>query len=740
MNPQQLAAVFHHHDGPLLVLAAAGTGKTEVLTRRIAHFVGAVKVPANNVLAVTFSNRAAREMRERAARLCGMEEDDMKRSVSTFHSTCVRILRMHSEWSDGFTILDTTDAVKVLHGELLDMAPDHTAKPTAVYAWLNKWRNDGLEPDDVTPPTVGNIAEAADEPAESLAYRVYRAYRKACRRNREVDFADLLCHAVRLCQKDDVFLAQLREKWTHVLVDEFQDTNAVQLELVKLIVGKRTSVTVVGDDCQTIHEHAGASADRILRFPDEFPGTVTIKLEQNYRSTPPILELANNVIRNNVTRVEKTLIATLCDDGLCSVDGVPLTEYEDEVAEARGVVRMLLRARKADPALRLSDVCILYRINALSGHIESELKRAGLPHRIVGSTAFFDRAEVRDAVAYIMAAANPYSEVHVLRAVGSPPKGVGPTTLQRAWDVMADGGQGEEGDDTKTRAGACNKNNNKRNAGMLPIESYFSRKVEEDDLLPCSTSPSATTIDNLPAAMLAILPKLSGRASTGVRTLLDALDFDADHPFHTGSRQHDSVDGLVMAVVGIVQRSGLEKYLRDKGETERAENVQALLGMVRRLAEEHCPTGGTLHDLLQHMTVAQPEPGGRPSDGAESDVLTLMSVHRSKGLEWTWVHVVGFADGCLPFKMSIDEGHLEGERRLAYVAVTRAKRRISFSYPKSRTLFWGRTDQTESRFAAEMEEGCAGGTTKLRRESLPMQQNICGQQQHQDRRRTMRRT
>ena len=417
-----------------------------------------------------------------------------------------------------------------------------------------------------------------------------------------------------------------------------QDTNAVQFELIQLIVGARKSITVVGDDCQTIHEHAGARPERILEFPDHFPGTVTVKLERNYRSTGWILDAANNVIRNNVTRSDMRLVCTK-DKG----EPITLMRFRTEVEEAHGVVCSVLNSvRQEEFAFR--DVCILYRINALSQPFESALRAQSVPYRIVGGLSFLERAEVRDALAYLVVAANPSSTQHVLRALASPPRGVGPTAVSRLKKLAeADGGS-------------------LLDAAHSHIESF------------------------------------TGRTGTGLRAFMTTVDFVPGAP----PRTYADPDHLSSGAADILARSGLSKHLHTKGEGERAENIVALLGLIRRTAENRFPDfpdGCTLMDVLQHITVIQDEATCPLTD----DVVTLMSVHRSKGLEWPCVHVVGYAENCMPFSMSLNEGKLEGERRLAYVAMTRAKRRLVLSYSSTRMMYYGTVSQLESRFVGEMQ-------------------------------------
>jgi DNA helicase-2/ATP-dependent DNA helicase PcrA len=685
LNPEQREAVEHPPDGaPLLILAAAGTGKTEVLTTRIARLVAECGVPPDRVLAVTFSNAAAREMRERAARLCGLPASRLAASVATFHSTAVRVLRMHPEYQEGFTILDHADALRVVREVVLDelrsggmgggggmgvggfgVAPEKDAKLVkTVYAQLNAWRNAGLEPHTVPPPASGGAA--------GLAYRVFPLFRERCSDARSVDFCDLLCHAVRVCGEPG-FRARVRARWTHVLVDEFQDTNEVQMELVRLIVGSEgRRLTVVGDDCQTIHEHAGASVARILDFASEFAGATVVKLERNYRSTAGILDAANAVIAHNVRRMDKRL---LCTRG--AGDPPAVHAYRSEDAEAAGVVAAIREAVAAGRN-RPRDFCVLFRINRLSLCVEQALTRAGVPYKLAGGTGFFDSAEVRDALAYLVTAVNPASRAHCVRALGVPPRGVGGKAIQRLDELaaradMGGGGGGGGG-------------------GLL-------------------------------AAAHAHLDAFTGKARKGLADFLDAVGFAP----RSAPALHDCSEDLARAVEGVIERSGLRAHFDKRGEHERTENVEELVALGRRLAAAHFPDGGTMAELVQVLLTegaaistaparrdgaaeaeAEPKEPGQGEREHEheretgADAVTLLSMHRSKGLEWPCVHIIGYAEGIMPYEMSLREGNLEGERRLAYVALTRARDRLTLSYPMCRTWFRGYEKLEPSRFISEM--------------------------------------
>ena len=841
LNDQQRAAVLHPPDGPLLILAAAGTGKTEVLTARIARIVGVCGVPACRVLAMTFSNRAAREMRERAVRICVAIDParGMARArdltISTFHSTCVRILRMHPEFAGGgFTILDQPDAVRLLTEVLgaTDGGCPVNVKPSAVYAQLNAWRNAGLEPADVPPArrreadeggggsgsgrgagNGGGKANAAMVTGsassnvstawggtglgiDEVARRAYAPYRARCAEDRLVDFADLLAHSVRLCRDEPDFLERLRDRWTHVLVDEFQDTNAVQFELVRLIVGEGLRVTVVGDDNQTIHEHAGAKVEHILGFAKHFEGTVTLKLELNYRSTRHILDAANNVIVRNKVRTDKTLLCTRPEEG---AETVQVLEFEDEVQEAEGVAKAILaRCRggrggveaspevtsegapevtskvtpkvvpRAAPASlevtpaapeatseaapeaaseaaprrpRFRDCCVLYRINAMSAFVERALLDAGVPYRVSGSHAFFDRAEVKDAMAYLEVTVNPRSTQHVLRALAMPPRGVGPTTVNQLKALAAQGRCGLLEAVSRNPGLFKGKQATGLRALMDAVRFVPSRP---DPFAPVGPRQGPSGARQGPAGKLSSpagklsgpagklsrpagtlsgpAGKLSGPAGTlsgpaaalavggltgpaGSRAVpVTAVASPAGPTGHTGpTGPTDRVDAerLADVVAAVVDRSGLVEYHEARKDDERASNVRELVAVARRVVEEQFPEGGSLAELVQSLALFAPEREGE-DDPDDDGHVTLMSMHRSKGLEWPCVHVVGMSEGCMPFVMSVREGKIEGERRLAYVALTRARDRLVLSHSKRRMTFRGEEKQTRSRFVDEM--------------------------------------
>jgi superfamily I DNA/RNA helicase len=700
LNDAQRSAVDSPLDVPLLILAAAGTGKTEVLTTRIARIALLVDDP-RKILAVTFSNRAAAEMRTRASKMCGVPENSL--SVSTFHSTCVRILRAHPEFREGFSILDVPDALKLLTSVMPCTSTQtrqavKTMGPKAVYSKLNEWRNSGLEPDTVPPPSSSSPSSSSSSAAsaardawettlESLAYETYPKYRELCAKEGCVDFSDLLCHSVRLLKTDPAFLARMRERWTHVLVDEFQDTNLVQLELVELLVRPShgrpgetaTRLTVVGDDCQTIHEHAGADVNRILEFTSRFPGTNVVNLEMNYRSTKKILDMANNVVRHNVQRMDKRLVGT-GGDGI----DVEILGYDGEEEEADAIATSVKQEREREP---YGEVCVLYRINSMSQVVERALRGHGVPYRVVGGRGgFFERSEVQDAMAYLVSYTNPRRRHHVVRAMSVPPRGIGARTIERIDEFSRR--------DSTSFLGAAYENRGQfRGSTLKGLLSFF-------DVVGF---PSSRPLSTLCADSSGYVGPVGSNGSNGSNGEDEEGEEDEER---FGNQARD-----------LLERSGLAKYYTSVGDQERAENVMELVAVIRRAVRSSDRPPESLGDVIQFLRTEEvgDGDGNKEGEGEDGDAdgeheekkkkevprVTLMSIHRSKGLEWGTVHVVGYAEGLLPFCMSLNEGKLEGERRLAYVAITRAKRRLILSYPRRRYTFRGTEKMQMSRFVSE---------------------------------------
>jgi DNA helicase II / ATP-dependent DNA helicase PcrA len=423
LNPVQSDAVTHA-EGPLLVVAGAGSGKTRVLTHRIAHLIRDRGVSPFAILAITFTNKAADEMKSRVAALVGPVADKMW--VSTFHSACVRILRRDADllgYPRQFTIYDESDAVRLTGYVIRDLGLDTKRfPPRSVHAAISAAKNDGVDPEDYI-QRAGNLFERK-------IGQVFTEYQSRLHRAGSMDFDDLLTNALRLLREHPQTLRHYQERFRHILVDEYQDTNRVQNELVLLLAADHRNIAVVGDQDQSIYRFRGADMRNIVEFEDAFPDTTVVLLEQNYRSTQTILDAANAVIAHNVSRKPKELWT---DAGA----GDPIVRYhaDDEVDEAQWITREIARLHDEQDGLRWGDIAVFYRTNAQSRVLEEQLMRVGIPYRVLGGTRFYDRKEVKDAVAYLRAVVNPVDEVSIKRVLNEPKRGVGATSIGRldAW-------------------------------------------------------------------------------------------------------------------------------------------------------------------------------------------------------------------------------------------------------------------------------------------------------------------
>jgi DNA helicase-2/ATP-dependent DNA helicase PcrA len=640
LNPVQTDAVVHA-EGPLLVVAGAGSGKTRVLTHRIAHLIRDEGISPFEILAITFTNKAADEMKSRVAALVGPVAQKMW--VSTFHSACVRILRRDADklgYPRQFTIYDQSDAVRLTGYVIRDLGLDTKRfPPRSVHAQISAAKNDGLDP--------RAYSEQAGNLFERKIAEVYTEYQARLHRAGSMDFDDLLGQALRLLSEQPEVLDHYRRRFRHILVDEYQDTNRVQNDLVLLLAADHRNICVVGDQDQSIYAFRGADMRNIVEFEDAFPDTTVVLLEQNYRSTQTILDAANAVIANNQGRKPKELWT---DQG--AGEQIVRFHADDEVDEASWISREITRLHESvvsglgaanhdtevrgegdDHTLRWGDMAVFYRTNAQSRVLEEHLMRIGIPYKVVGGTRFYDRKEVKDAVAYLRSVVNPVDEVSIKRVLNEPKRGVGDTSIGKL-DNWASA------------------------HGMAFIDAL--RRADEAGV--------------------------SGKAIRGIEAFLALVD---------------GVDDLTSGGPGPLLQALLERsgYL-DMLETERTieaegrlENLAELVGAAAEME--------SIDEFLEQISLVSDVDS---LDEDQSSVV-LMTLHSAKGLEFPVVFLMGLEDGVFPHLRSLtDPNQLEEERRLAYVGLTRARQRLYLTHAWSRTLFGGTQYNPPSRFLDEIPE------------------------------------
>ncbi len=626
LNDAQRDAVAAENQN-MLVLAGAGSGKTRVLVHRIAWLVRAEGFSPWSILAVTFTNKAAREMRGRIEDMLHVPAQGMW--VGTFHGLAHRLLKAH--WKEAglpqnFQILDSDDQLRLVKRVCRELELDESRWPPRQAQWyINAQKDEGLRPNHIEAP-----------PGDIFAHtmlQVYRAYETACERGGMVDFAELLLRAHELWLRSPTVLQHYQQRFRQILVDEFQDTNTIQYAWLRVLAGKTIPVVAVGDDDQSIYGWRGAKIENIQRFTEDFPATRMVRLEQNYRSTQTILRAANGVIAFNQGRLGKELWTS-------GETGEPITLYAgfNEQDEARFVVEQI-EAWTSNGNERAS-VAILYRSNAQSRVLEEALIRALIPYRIYGGQRFYERMEIRTALAYLRLLLNRGDDAAVERVINTPPRGVGGKTLE----VLRDCARSR--DMSLWQAIAC---------------------VNDEKLLP-------------------------GRALNALQgfvTLVDELDSGTD-------------DLLLEEVVEqVIQGSTLvEFYRKEKGEKgqARVENLEELVSAAKQFVAEE----GDLSPLQQFLDNAALDAGDAQADEYE-DSVQLMTLHSAKGLEFPLVFLVGMEENLFPHRMSIEEpGRLEEERRLCYVGITRAMEKLMITYAESRRLHGSETFNTPSRFIREI--------------------------------------
>jgi len=632
LNPPQREAV-EHGGGPLLVLAGAGSGKTRVLTHRIAYLLATGAARPGEILAITFTNKAAAEMRERVGQLVGRSVRAMW--VTTFHSACARMLRVDAErlgYSKSFTIYDEADSLRMLKRCLTELGVDPKRfPPRAVRSKISGAKNQLID--------APAYEEMQGSVFEEVVAEAFPLYEKRMLEANAMDFDDLLVRTVNAMELFEDVRERWRRTFRHVLVDEYQDTNHAQYRLLQLLASEHGNLMVVGDEDQSIYGFRHADIRNILDFERDFPEAALVKLEQNYRSTQTILSAANAVVEHNRERRPKELWTE--DEG---GEQVQLSELRDEHEEARWVAAEIERLGEEHDLAR-SEVAVFYRTNAMSRVLEDTLNRFDVPYQVIGGTKFYERAEVKDAVAYLSLLVNPADLVSFQRIVNSPRRGIGNTT------------QG------KLAAHA--------NTTGLPIWEVVER-VEE-------------------------VPGLSGKAIKNVSRFYETM---------TALRERAEDEGPVATLLeAVLNESGYLEALAAERTVEaegRAENLEALVAGAAEFDLEREREGESeiapLEEYLQQISLYSEQDSLRE----EQELVTLMTLHNAKGLEYDTVFIVGCEDGAFPHMRALEEGGEEEERRLCYVGITRARKRLYMTWARERQLF-GRSERNlPSRFIDEL--------------------------------------
>lgn len=651
LNPPQREAVLHG-GGPLLILAGAGSGKTRVLTHRIAHLVDQGISPWR-ILAITFTNKAAAEMKERLGVLVGEQAHDLW--VSTFHSACVRMLRRDIErmgYAKNFVILDTADQLSVIKDCMKQFnLSDKQFQPGAVLGTISGAKNAMLG--------VKEFAAQARDYYQQQVAQVFRLYQDRLKANNALDFDDLLLLCVKLLEAYPDVLEHYQQKFEHILVDEYQDTNAVQNRWIFLLAARKRNLCVVGDDDQGIYSWRGADIQNILDFEAQYPDARVIKLEQNYRSTGTILEAAYRVIRHNVGRKEKKLW-TASGSGDKIVRFVATDDREESQFVAEEIQR-LVAAGLGDGGLTYQDFAVLYRTHAQSGSLEQAFVQKEIPYGILGGLKFFERKEVKDVLAYLRLIANPADTIAFRRAIGAPKRGVGPASVDKVVDYAEQ--------------------------WNVPIAAIA---------LDCSLVPGLTS---------------------GYRTKVEAFATVIEELTNMGA--YLPVGELIEQVVlksGYLEELKADPSLEGAG---RVDNVEKLVSMGAEFAMENAEAEEGLSPLDTFLAYATLMTDADQVEAGQDKVI-MMTLHSAKGLEFPVVFIVGMEEGVFPHNRALtDERQMEEERRLCYVGMTRARRRLFVTNALTRTIWNQPSANPPSRFLQEIPEELWEQAPGRRRSSEP---------------------
>jgi DNA helicase-2/ATP-dependent DNA helicase PcrA len=621
----------------MLVLAGAGSGKTRVLVQRIAWLMQVEKAASHSILAVTFTNKAAAEMRARVEQVTGGNTHGMW--IGTFHGLAHRLLRMHfqeAKLPQSFQVLDSDDQLRLIKRIVRTLELDEKKWPAKQFVWyINGKKDEGLRP---------NHIDAQFDPSEELFVKVYKTYQETCDRAGLVDFAELLLRAHELWLNNPELLSHYQQRFSHILVDEFQDTNAIQYAWLTMLGKAQSKVMIVGDDDQSIYGWRGARIENIERFTNEFDETTTIRLEQNYRSTANILNAANQLISNNTNRLGKELWT---DDEA----GEKISVYTafNEIDEARFIVGCIKKWR--DDGGKLDEVAILYRSNAQSRLMEEALLQRQLPYRIYGGQRFFERQEIKDALAYLRLINNRDDDAAFERIINTPTRGIGNQTVALIRDAA--------------------------------------RSLQVTLWQACQSMLQAE--------------QLKGRSAKTITTFMNLINQLEDDSTNLDLDQQANF---------VVQHSGLKAmYKAEKGERaeQRIENLNELVTACQTFESEPLSEQDTIEELTPltaFLTHAALESGESQADEFEAAVQ-LMTMHSAKGLEFPLVFIAGLEEGMFPSQQSVEEiGRLEEERRLCYVGMTRAMNKLYLCHAESRRIYGQEKFHKASRFLRELPEEC----------------------------------
>ena len=627
LNNKQYEAVVNT-DGPCLVIAGAGSGKTKVLTHKIAYLLEEKDIKPWNILAITFTNKAANEMKTRVEGLVGEAAKDMW--IGTFHSICVKILRRFIDrigYDTSFIIFDTSDQRTLVKECLKSLDLDEKMfSDRSVLSEISNAKNEMLEPTQYMARVNGDFRK------EKIA-GVYALYQQRLKENNAVDFDDIINLTIKILMENPEALAYYNDKFKYVLVDEYQDTNKAQFTLVTMLASKYGNITVVGDNDQGIYSFRGADISNILNFEKDFPGTKIIKLEQNYRCTGNILKAANAVIKNNEVKYKKELW-TENDTGELPNVFCGDNEYD----EASYVIEQINRLRREE-YFKYSDFTVLYRMNAQSRAIEDILRREDIPYKIIGGLKFYERKEIKDAIAYLRLIFNPSDNLSLKRIINEPKRGVGKTSLDNVAKIAED-----------------------NNVSMYEV--------------------------------------IKNAADYGLnRVFVNTREFIEQIEYLINKKEELKISELIKEALN---KTGYTKALENENTVEaesRIQNLEELLTVAIEFEEENAEN--SLGEFLEGITLSSDVDGLEESD----DMVTLMTLHSAKGLEFPVVFLVGMEEGIFPGYKSIGEPkELEEERRLCYVGITRAKQYLFLTCAKQRTIFGSTTYNSPSRFLNEIPE------------------------------------